>query len=84
MELTIAYYERWLNDDQSVASLRNESYMLRDFEEKEFPYFKSDVPEMLDKLLEKGLIRLTESKLKKLEELMIPNITSITGSSVII
>jgi len=53
MELTIAYYGRRLNDDESVASARNESSILRDSEEKECPYSESDVPEVLDKLLEK-------------------------------
>jgi len=62
MELTITYYGRRLNDDESVASSRNESSMLRDSEEKEYPYSESDVPEMLDKLLEKGLIELPESR----------------------
>ena len=61
MELTIAYYDRRLNDDESVASSRNKNSMLGDSEEKECPYSESDVPEMLDKLLEKGLIELPES-----------------------
>jgi len=34
-------------------------------EEKECSYYESDVPEMLDKLLEKGLIELPESKCPK-------------------
>jgi len=59
MELTIAYYGRQLNE--SATSSRNQNSMLRDFEEKECPYSESDVPEMLDKLLEKGLIELPES-----------------------
>jgi len=61
MEFTITYYGRRLNDDESVASLRNENSMLRDSEEKECPYSEFDVPEMLNKLLEKGLIELLES-----------------------
>ena len=61
MEFTITYYGRRLNDDESVASLRNENSMLRDSEEKECPYSEFDVPEMLNKLLEKGLIELQES-----------------------
>jgi len=61
MELTITYYGRRLNDDESVASSRNESSILRDSEEKECPYSESDVPEMLDKLLKRGLIELPES-----------------------
>ena len=55
MELTITYCGRWLNDDESVASSRNESSILRDFEEKEYLYSDFDVPEMLDKLLQKDL-----------------------------
>ena len=36
--------------------------MFTDFKEKECPYPESDVQEMLDKLLEKGLIELLELK----------------------
>jgi len=36
--------------------------MHRESEGKECPYFESDAPEMLDKLLEKGLIELLESR----------------------
>jgi len=60
MELTIAYYGRWLNDDESVTSLRSRSSMLINSEEKECPYFEFDVPEMMDKLLKKELIELPE------------------------
>jgi len=60
MELTIIYYGGQLNDDESVASSRNEGSMLRDSEEKECPYSESDAPKILDKLLEKGLIELSE------------------------
>jgi len=63
MELTITYYGRRLNDDESVASSRNESSMFRDSEGKECPYSKSDVTKILDKLLKKGLIELLESSL---------------------
>ena len=60
MELTIACYKRELKDDEST-SLRNKS-SLGGSEEKECPYSGFDEPEMLDKLLEKGLIELLESK----------------------
>jgi len=36
--------------------------MLSNSEEKECPYSESDVPEMLDKLFEKALIELLESR----------------------
>ena len=36
--------------------------MLRGSEEKECPYSESDAPEILDILLEKGLVKLTEPK----------------------
>jgi len=36
--------------------------MLRDSEENECPYSESDALEILHKLLEKGLIKLPESK----------------------
>jgi len=58
MELTIAYYGRWLQDDQSMAPSRNIKFMLRDSKESEYPYSEFDAPEMLDKLLEEGLIEL--------------------------
>jgi len=35
--------------------------MFRGSEEQECPYFESDAPEMLNKLLEKGLLKLSES-----------------------
>jgi len=54
MERTIAYYGRRLKDDESTSS-RNKS-SLGGSKEKECPYFESDMPEMLNKLLEKGLI----------------------------
>ena len=36
--------------------------MLIDFEQNEYSYSQLDAPKMLDKLLEKGLIELLESK----------------------
>jgi len=36
--------------------------MLRNFGEKECPYYESDARDMLNKLLEKGLIELPESR----------------------
>jgi len=39
--------------------------MLRGSEEKECPHSESDAPEILDKLLEKGLIELPKSKRTK-------------------
>jgi len=39
--------------------------MLRCSEENEYPYSEFDVPKMLHKLLEKGLIELPESKRPK-------------------
>jgi len=44
MELTIAYYGRQLNDDESMTSSRSRSSMDRDSKEKECPYSESDVP----------------------------------------
>ena len=61
MELTMAYYGRRLNDDESMTSSRSRSSMHRDFEEKECPYSESDALEILDKLLDRGLIDLPES-----------------------
>ena len=60
MELTIAYYGRWLQDDESMVPPRNTSFKLKDF--KESAYSKFDAPEMLDKLLKEGLIKLPKSK----------------------
>jgi len=65
MDLTIACYEIWLNNDESVTSSISRSSMFRDFDEKECPYFDFDVPKILDKLLEKGLIELLESRCLK-------------------
>ena len=62
MEVTIDYYGKQLNDDGSITSSRNKSSTLRGSEDNEFPYYESDVPEMLHTLLEKGLIELPESK----------------------
>jgi len=62
IEVTIAYYGRQFNNDGLITSLRNRSSMLRGSEENEYPYFEYDTPEMLHKLLEKGLIELPESK----------------------
>jgi len=67
MELTIAYYGRRLQHDESMAPPRNISFMLRDSKESEYPYSEFDAPEMLDKLLEEGLIELLKSK--RLEEI---------------
>jgi len=61
MELTIAYYGRQLNDDESMTSSGSLSSMYRDSEEKECPNFESDALKMLDKLLVKALIELPES-----------------------
>ena len=41
-----------------MAPLRDISFMLRDSEDSEYPYSEFDAPEMLDKLLEEGLIEL--------------------------
>jgi len=62
MELTIAYYGRRLQHDESMAPPRNISFMLRDSKESEYPYSEFDAPKMLNKLLEEGLIELPESK----------------------
>ena len=62
MEHTIAYYGRWLNGDESIMSLRNKSSMLRDSEKNECSYSEYDAPKMLNKLLEKGLVELPESR----------------------
>jgi len=63
MEITIACYRRQLKDNESTSS-RNKS-LLGGSEEKECPYSASEPPKILDKLLEKGLIELTESKYPK-------------------
>jgi len=60
MELTIAYYGRRLQDDESMAPPRNTNFKLKD--SKGSAYSEFDAPEMLDKLLEEGLIELPESK----------------------
>ena len=65
MELTIAYYGRRLQHDESMAPPRNISFMLRDSKESEYPYSEFDAPEMLDKLLKEGLIKLPKSKRPK-------------------
>jgi len=65
MELTIAYYKRWLNDYESTSS-RN-IRLFGGSKEKECLYFGSDAPELLDKLLKKVLIELPKSK--RLEEI---------------
>ena len=61
MDLTIAYYGRQLNDNESTF-LRNRNSVLRGSEEKEYLYSESNVPDMLKEILEKGLIKLLESK----------------------
>jgi len=60
MELTITYYGKRLNNDESMELSRNESSVLRDSKEKEYSYSESNILEMPDKLLEKGLIELSE------------------------
>ena len=62
MKLTIAYYGRQIDDGELMASSRNRGSMLRDSEKNEHFYFKYDAPKMLDKLLEKGLVELPESR----------------------
>ena len=42
MELTIAYYGRQINDDESMTSSRNRSSMIGDSEEKDCLYSESD------------------------------------------
>ena len=60
MELTIAYYGRRLQDDESMWPPRNTSFKLKD--SKESAYSEFDAPEMLDKLLKEGLIERSKSK----------------------
>ena len=62
MELTIAYYGRQVDDGELMASSRNRGSMLRDSEKNEYSYSEYDAPKMLDKLLEKGLVQLPESR----------------------
>ena len=62
LELTIAYYGRRLNDDKPMTTSRNRSSTLRHSKEKECPYSESGMSEMLDKLLEKGLIEIPDSR----------------------
>jgi len=65
MELTIAYYGRRLQDDESMAPSRNLSFMLRDPKESQHLYYENNALEMLVKLLEKGLTELSKSKRAK-------------------
>jgi len=59
--------------------------MLRVSQENILLFSESNVWEMLDKLLEKGLTKLqSQSILNKLKEPMTPNTVSIIGSSVIL
>jgi len=51
VEVTIAYYGKQLNHDGSITSSRNRKSMLRSSKENEYPYYESDVPKMLHKLL---------------------------------
>ena len=51
MELTIAYYERRLQDESMAPS--RISFMLRDSKESKQLYYEYDALEMLGKLLEK-------------------------------
>ena len=60
MELTIAYYGRRLQDDESMAPLKDISFKLKDSKENAASEF--DAPKMLDKLFEEGLIELPKSK----------------------
>ena len=58
--------------------------MLRVSQENILLFSESNVWEMLDKLLEKGLTKLqSQSILNKLKEPMTPNTVSIVGSLVI-
>jgi len=65
MELTIAYYRRRVDDGELMTSSRSKSSMLRDSEKNECSYSECDAPKMLDKLLEKGHVELTESRRPK-------------------
>ena len=57
--------------------------MLRVSQENDCSFYGSDALEMFDKPVKKGLVKLLELKrLVELEELMIPNTVSITGSSI--
>ena len=62
MEVTIAYYERRLNDNGPTTSSINKSSMLRVSQENDFSYSESNAPEMLHKLLKKRFMKLTGSK----------------------
>ena len=82
MELTIGYYGRRLNDDESVTLSSSKSSMHR-VEEKECPYSESDTPKIFGKLFEKGRIELPESRHpKKIRRIMTLNTVNIIGSSV--
>ena len=65
IKLTIAYYGRRLDNGELVSASRSKGSMLRGSEENECPYSESDMPKILHKLLEKGLIELQESRLPK-------------------
>ena len=45
-----------------ITGIANRNSMLRDSKDNEYPYFAYDAPKMLKKLLEEGLIELSQSK----------------------
>ena len=68
MEFIIFYYRRLLNNEDSMASSRNRSFMLREAKMNGYLYFESNAPTMFDKVLEKRLIQLIESmRLEKIK-----------------
>ena len=62
IEVTLAHYRGQLSDDGSTILSINRNSMLKVSQENEFSYSESYAPEMLDKLLQKGLIKLLESQ----------------------
>ena len=84
MELVVTDYGRRINNDESITSSRNKSFVLRVSQGNECCYSEFDVPEKLDELLKKGLIPfLSQSIMNKLNELMTLTTANITGLSVI-
>jgi len=63
--IIIACYERGSNIDESIASSRSNGFKLKGSKWNECFYSEFGAPKMLDKLLEKGLIRLPELKRPK-------------------
>ena len=62
MELIIAYCGRQLNDDELITLSRNRNFMLRHPEENEYPCSEFQATKILDRLPERGLMELLQSR----------------------